>query len=395
MDRKIFFTAFVIFFTIFFKFDGLNPTILGWATNALLLIMVCINYKAFGMLFNPNNRILNLLSLTWLGIILYTGYDNQDLSYDNETWDGLILESMASMRFDHVLYYVLKLFFCVCYYQYLNKIGKGRIFIKYFFQILVVYAAISDLNALTYKSMDGSGYLIGNKFYVCYVNTFVVTLYFILHPLMENKYKKVGRILLLITFLIAIKTECSTVILGSAILYYLLFYLKDNWKPKLYDWKIYLLGLVVFDILFFFFTMSFIDNEFMRFLIVDVLGEDMTLTGRLDIYGALGALLISCPLWGYGMGNGHMVTMMNGVGANAQNGLFNLMLEIGILGVVAYLLLLFCMFKKASIYSKTYSLVCFVYMMLVLSSIEVTFTTYFFAMSLFLILDNRDHVVLR
>ena len=55
---------------------------------------------------------------------------------------------------------------------------------------MLIYAAISDINALFYNSVDGSGYLIGNKFYVCYVNLFVVTLYYFRNPLLEGKSKR-------------------------------------------------------------------------------------------------------------------------------------------------------------------------------------------------------------
>lgn len=392
MNKKILFSAFVIFFTIFFKFDFLNPTYVGWLSNGLILSFLLINYPIFKGIFRGEYKCINILGIIWLSIILYSGYENQNLNYDDETWDGIVLESMSSMRFDHVIYYSLKFFLCILYYQYLNTIKKGSIFLDYFFRLMLIYAAISDINALFYNSVDGSGYLIGNKFYVCYVNLFVVTLYYFRNPLLEGKSKRKLKALLFVSFLIAIRTQCSTVVIGSLLMYFFAIRLNGHLRLRLYDWKTYLLGLGIFDFLFFFFTMSFIDNPIMKFIIVDLLGEDMTLTGRLGIYAALGNLLLECPLYGFGVGNAHMMTMMFGIGPNAQNGFFNYMLEVGLLGIIVFLFFLLLLMKKATKHNGTYAVICFIYVMLVLSSIEVTFTTYFFAMTLLLLINNEKSV---
>lgn len=392
MDKKILFSAFVIFFTIFFHFDFLNPTFVGWLSNGLILSFLLINYSIFKGIFSGEYKCINILGIIWLSIILYSGYENQNLNYDKVAWDGVVLKSLSSMRFDHVIYYSLKFFLCILYYQYLNTIKKGSIFLDYFFKLMLVYAVISNINALFYNSVDGSGYLIGNKFYVCYVNLFVVTLYYFRKPLLEGKSKRKLKALLFVSFLIAIRTQCSTVVIGSLLMYFLIIRLNGHLRLRLYDWKTFLLGLGIFDFLFFFFTMSFIDNPIMKFIIVDLLGEDMTLTGRLGIYAALGNLLLECPLYGFGVGNAHMMTMMFGIGPNAQNGFFNYMLEVGLLGISIFLFFLFLLMKKATKHNGTYAVICFIYVMLVLSSIEVTFTTYFFAMTLLLLINNEKSV---
>jgi hypothetical protein len=78
------------------------------------------------------------------------------------------------------------------------------------------------------------------------------------------------------------------------------------------------------------------------------------------------------------------------VGDNAQNGFLNLFLEIGFLGVFLFYGILLLMMRKAKSNKASYSLICFVYTMLILSSIEITFTTYFFAMSTLLLLRNTS-----
>ena len=107
----------------------------------------------------------------------------------------------------------------------------------------------------------------------------------------------------------------------------------------------------------------------MKYIIVDVLGEDMTLTGRLGIYAGVASLLEHIPLFGYGTGNSHLITMMNEIGPNAQNGLFNLIIEIGIVGVIVYMSILIIMIKKQSSSILSYPILCFIYVMIVLSSV--------------------------
>ena len=392
MDKKIYFSAFAIFYTIFFRVPDLTHPVFGWINNLLVLSFVIVNIGMFKCTFLTQYKYINICAIIWAIINIYTGYVNQDLFYDLTDWKGEIEKSYSSMRFDHVIYYVIKFLSCILYYQFLSVSNKEHTFIRYFFFFMFMFAVVSDINAIIYQSESGSGYLVGNKFYVSYINLFVVTLYYMLHPVPNRTQKMKLKLLLLLSFIIALKTQCSTVVIGTIILYYLIFAINDKWKGLLRNWKTYALGLVVFDILFFFFTMAFIDNPIMRYIIVDILGEDMTLTGRLDIYAALGPIIAESPLWGNGVGNATMITIMNGAGINAQNGLLNYLLEVGILGVSAFLFMLFLMMKNAYHHKNTYPILCFIYMMLVLSSIEVTFTPYFFGMCFLLLLNNNASI---
>ena len=120
------------------------------------------------------------------------------------------------------------------------------------------------------------------------------------------------------------------------------------------------------------------------------------------MYARLGDVLNECPLYGFGIGNAHLTTMMYGVGDNAQNGLLNLFIECGLLGVASYFIILLLMIKRASQNLSTYPIICFIYMMLILSSIEVTFTLYFTAIMILLVLnvtnkknrfENPDNII--
>ena len=394
MDYKLIFSVFTIFYTVFDHISWSNPTMAGWISNGCILLFIVLNCGIYKSILKNSYAGLNAWALIFSIIIVYSGYQNANLSFDIWTWDGQLIKTMTATRSDHAIYEALKFFSYLLYFQYLNRVNKDRLFLKYFFCIFFAYTVTSDVNAIIYNSSDGSGYLVGDKFYVCYNNILLAALYYMLHPAIEYDItaKKRLKLILLFSLIISLKTQCSTAVIGSVIMYLLIFNTKVAWKAKLYKWHTYLFFLIVFDILFFFFTAIFINNPIMEFIIVDILGEDMTLTGRLEIYASLANLLQDCPLWGYGLGNAHLFTKMSAIGPNAQNGLFNLMLEVGILGCIAYVLVIIKMLKLSKGNRYSYPIICLIYTMLILSSVEITFSMMIIIMSMMLVLNNNPHV---
>ena len=397
MNYKLLFSTFTIFYTTFDNINWSNPTLAGWISNGCLLLFLLLNCKIFKNISSPEYIGINICTLAFAAIIIYSGYANANLTYDVETWNGTVVNSFRATRFDHTVYAALRIVSFMLYFQHINKYNLEKKFLKYFFIIFLIYTIISNINALTYSSNDGAGYLVGNKFSVSYSNLLLVTLYYMRHPLLNDNRMIAVRIklLLLMSLLISIKTECTTAVLGTFFMYIFIFRFKDSMKIKLYKWQTYLLLLIICDILFFFFAASFINNPVMKYIIVDVLGEDLTLTGRLNIYATLSNILFESPLWGYGLGNAHLFTMMNEIGANAQNGLFNLMLEVGILGCIVFFFLTIKMLKLSSKNRYTYPIVCLMYTMLILSSVEITFTIMLLTMNTFMILKNEPSRQLR
>lgn len=389
---KILFSSFVYFYTMFFNWEGGDPTLIGWINNGLILAFAVLNFRSIRMLNVKDYRMINISAILLITIIVYSAYVNQDNSFDRSYWNVVSqsfgVTTLTAMRLDHTIYFVIKLLFFILYFEYLNRFNQGQIFFKYIFIFLFLFVLISDINGFVYESDGIDGYLAGNKFYVCYLNIFFVTIYLLRlgKKEMTKKQKMFVRIVLFITFLLSIKTKCTTMIIGTMVFYYLIFIFNKCKRFLLYKPYFYLSGLFIFDILFFLFVSWILQFSIVQYVIVDVLGEDLTLTGRVGMYSRLGHVLDECPLYGFGLGNSHMTTVMYGVGDNAQNGLLNLFIEIGILGTVFYFLMMLLLLVHAKNNKNSYSLICFVYMMLVVSSIEVTFTTYFTAMIILLIL---------
>lgn len=389
---KILFSSFVFFYTMFFHWEGGDPTLLGWINNGLILAFVFLNFRSMKMLNVKDYRMINISAILLITVIVYSAYVNQETSFDRLSWNGVNqsfdVTTLTAMRLDHTIYFVIKLLFFILYFEYLNRSNQEQIFFKYIFVFLFPFILISDINGFVFESKGIDGYLVGNKFYVCYLNIFLVTIYLLKlgKTAITKKQKMFVRIVLFITFLLSIKTKCTTMIIGTMVFYYFIFIFNKHKRFLLYKPYFYLLGLLIFDILFFLFVSWILNFSFVQYVIVDVLGEDLTLTGRVGMYSRLGSVLSECPLYGFGLGNSHMTTVMYGVGDNAQNGLLNMFIEIGLLGTIFYFIMMLLMLVHAKNNKNSYSLICFIYMMLVISSIEVTFTMYFTAMIILLIL---------
>ena len=95
-------------------------------------------------------------------------------------------------------------------------------------EVVLVLSLIHILNGFTYHSEGISGYQIGNKFYLCYSNIFLATVYLLRYPLELKNHLWYIKILLLVTFLLSIKTGCSTMIIGTLFYYMLTFVVKGE-----------------------------------------------------------------------------------------------------------------------------------------------------------------------
>jgi len=392
---SVFFSAFVFFFVLFFRWAGLDATYIGWAKNILTILFVIINSPLL-LKFNLRNfKWINWLFLIWGIVAIFAAYNNQNVSFDVMRWssranDFIVDKTAKSMKITQIISYVIGILFFVLYFEKLNRIGKTDLFLKYLFNLMLPFIICSDINGFIYHSDGISGYQIGNKFYLCYSNIFLATIYLLRHSLELKSHRRNIKILLLITFFLSIKTGCSTMIMGTLFYYMLTFIAKGERLRFLYRPSTYLVGLFACDILFFLFITWIMTLPFVQYVVVDILGEDLTLTGRLWMYEQLGNVLTECPLYGFGIGNAPLTTFMYGVGENAQNGLFNMFIESGYIGTIAYLMATLLMINQTRKKTFYFPIISFMYMMLLLSTIEVTFTTYFTAIIIMLLLGDKN-----
>lgn len=76
-DKKIIFSAFVFFYTIFFSIPSFNPTIAGWIRNGLILLFPILIFDILKkQLLEKEYLKINLLFFLWGLIVIYSGFEN-------------------------------------------------------------------------------------------------------------------------------------------------------------------------------------------------------------------------------------------------------------------------------------------------------------------------------
>ena len=113
--------------------------------------------------------------------------------------------------------------------------------------------------------------------------------------------------------------------------------------------------------------------------IVDILNEDLTLTGRTYIYTRMLDLMDTQPWFGYGNGTATFFTTyyIHEKLTNTQNGLLNDYIDWGLIGVICLIILTYSVLRSAS--SRINPFICLIYTYIVLSSIEITLGLRFLA----------------
>lgn len=84
---KIIFSSFVFFYTMFFHWEGGDPTLLGWINNDLISAFVLLNFRSMKMLNVKDYRMINISAILLITVIVYSAYVNQETSFDRLSWN--------------------------------------------------------------------------------------------------------------------------------------------------------------------------------------------------------------------------------------------------------------------------------------------------------------------
>lgn len=236
---------------------------------------------------------------------------------------------------------------------------------------------VNDFFLLTGISFREVYFFIGDKFDVAYAHMLLVAL------LCTRKriYSFVKLAVALLSLIICFIVDCSTGVVGVAVMIILCFILNSKVVEKLLiSWQCFLASFL--GLLIIYNSISIIIQiPAVQRILSDVFHTDQTLTGRMYIYNLLLSCIEKKPLFGYGYLN-DAVVRFNGWG-NPQNGIIGLIVDYGLFGLITFAMLgVWVFFNSKSLLDKEreriYPIVTFVYAMMVCSIMEVSFGRYFF-----------------
>lgn len=392
---KLYFCSFLIFYTYFFKatYIGLSPTISGWLDNGVILLLTLLVVKFFKNFTNKKYLIMNMGILAFAIIAVLSIHFNIDYIDKLKVLDSEGLYISGNTTEKGTLYKMLALLSTAMFIEQLAIIGKVKILLKTLFTCIGVLLIFVDIDAMLHVVVndDIGGYLIGNKFNVTYLNLYFCAIYSMMHPKLDSHTRIYLLFFIAVLIIVSIHTQCSTTVMGGFTFLILIFFMGNKWKRILSKPVTFIITLLICDVLFFFFTTWFLQFDFVQDFIVNVLHEDMTLTGRLGIYLDIQDAFAESPWIGYGLGNSGIISKMYTGAYDAQNGLVDLFIQVGIIGCLIYVFILFKLFQQIKDkYEMVFPIVVFIYSILMISMVEIPFKTEFIIISMLLLTEYKS-----
>lgn len=265
--------------------------------------------------------------------------------------------------------------------------GRARQTIGFLFWYMVVIAVLNDALMFSGVIRFGAGrfetYLVGSKFSVSYLHMNLLTFWVIRAKWQTRKHRLPKWVTLLAAACIvgvALRVDCMTGIIGCVSLVILFKLVDSKRRAKLLRFTspaILLLTLAA-SVVFVMLVDAIMELPPVQFVIEDVFGRDLTLTGRTNIYRAYFANMEDHMLWGYGFGNANDASVTMFGYENVQNALLQWVLQVGFpatFGLVAVMMQVFRQIhrKKLVNLNLILPLVALVYMYILLGTVETTF----------------------
>lgn len=390
-DKRIIFLCILLFHT-FFVYIGGYSSVLGRVIQAacLLLFIILFNTRYRFLFYNKNKKliagiicyVLAVVITSLLSIFVNTSYLktlNVEAIKDYYEPSSYILGVMIA----------LVVFTYFSFIEYLNIFNKTKLIGVVFFRLCLFYCVVADIVSIA-AGVDNT-FIAGGKFALSYLHLFLVVFYYLKNSLSNYHIRnKNYYFLILYAIVVSILSECTTALVGGLVLFFSFRY-KKIFAHKIFRPKI-MLYILIFCALFPLLVSSLINNSFISYIIVDILGEDLTLTGRTGIYETLAGTIILRPIWGFGIGNGHFIMSYLYGTANAQNGVANLMLEQGLVGVISVISLFWICQNEVKIrrnINTVFAVYGILLVMVVMSMVEITIDSRFIVFISFLLLKCK------
>lgn len=400
MSKKIsvIFISCLIFWLIFAPKSAILPdaTISGWISNAIALFLLWYVRHDLKYILKKGNRSFNLLLLTYLAVAVYSVYYNADTISRFEfapQKEGIEKLPQGITSIKYLLYYSIGIFASSLYIQRIASTKYIITLIKTFvilFLIILIPTYIEIVRTPIEKDVL-TEYSVGNKFSIGYYHLYLCTLYYFLHPSLNSKKHK-RYLLLFIALMIwsGYITQCSTMIVAAIVFLFLSFFTSRVFRNHLASANVIITTMLLLGLGFFFLASGFLQYGIVQNLVTDVLNRDATLTGRVSIFMEIQEAFSESPWIGLGYGNSIVVSYFFTGAYDSQNGLVELFIQVGVIGVAVFLSLVHTASKKfRKNYPFKYPYVAFLYAIFFISTVEIPYKlTFVFLLSLCFIQDK-------
>lgn len=222
-----------------------------------------------------------------------------------------------------------------------------------------------------------NGYVLGTKFSVSYMHLVLISLFLVNSELKRRGKIKTSFILgiyIILSFCITTTVNCNTGTIGVVL--FLVFYCLFKFASKALRKPGVFIAALMVSLAFVIICELLLLNPWIQKIVTEVLDRTLTLTGRVHIYSSIGNVLQGHYWGGYGYGSSYEICLRYLGYADAQNGLLDWILQIGVPGTIFFVAICYRSFyatSKVKTFSKIFvPIMCFLYVLAILGMVEIT-----------------------
>ena len=371
---------------------------LDWLT----LSLVAIYFAVFKLVCIPKElqQGLKVSCVFFVALFLVTNLKGRDYKHPSLMFCFMVVvSSVAGYLAGYVdssncidaLFYAICLYALALLTSTCGRRGRLDTFISVFFWMTVIYCILSIVFIAKVGVADGLllYYFAGNKFSTSYYFILLACLAYVKLYRGGSSSKSIVLVtaaLGLVALAVAHTVYCSTAVAMSALVVIFAFFPRK--AQRFLARPVVIVAAMVLTGVILAFLSQLLQVPLVKHVVVDVLGENLTLTGRDLIYSGLQAVISGSPVFGYGYGNA-AVAMYVGYG-NAQNSIMETLVNYGVVGLLAVFYMVWACTKEGKA-PWSWGMLILLYAMIAGSVVEITYNYYFFIalMTIFIATDVK------
>lgn len=286
-----------------------------------------------------------------------------------------------------LIMYLAELFILMMWLAERRKFEEALEFLFWYTVILTVVTDFLFISGIVrFWNRGFENYLVGTKFSVSYLHLNLVALWYNRNNLRfhrDSRAKQFIYLMIPLVLIVSLRVDCMTGLVGTILLFVCYAILNTKFQKKLIQFtspNMVIIALVV-TLVFLFVVNELVRLPAVQYLIEDLLGRDLTMTGRVVAYNQVPRKMQKYLLWGVGYGNGNTAAENMFRIANTQNAQVHWVLQGGIVSTLlidTLLLQVFRILHRSPARQEIMPLVVLVYIYIVLGAVETTFNMYFF-----------------